>query len=133
MKLQLRAVRLFVRDLEAARGFYAETLGLTLRQDGSTYGYCVFDAGAVDLVVETVAHDAPADDQALVARFSGLSFAVDDIAAAHQRLQAMGVHFTGLPEAQFWGGWLATFCDPAGNELQLAQYGGPPPPEPVTP
>ena len=133
MKLRLRAVRLFVRDLEVARRFYAETLGLTLRQDGSAYGYCVFDAGAVDLVVETVAHDAPAEDQALLARFSGLSFAVDDIAAAHQRLQALGVHFTGLPEAQFWGGWLATFCDPAGNELQLVQYGASPSPDQDTP
>lgn len=131
-KLQLRAARLFVRDLEAARGFYAETLRLGLRQDGSGHGYCVFDAGAIDLVVEAVPHDAPAEDQALVARFSGLSFAVDDIAAAHRQLLALGVHFTGPPEAQFWGGWLATFCDPAGNELQLVQYGRTPPPDQET-
>ena len=81
----------------------------------------IFDCGGVRLVVEAVPADAPADEQALVGRFTGLSLAVGDIDAEHRRLAALGVRFTGAPERQFWGGWLATFCDPAGNELQLVQ------------
>jgi predicted enzyme related to lactoylglutathione lyase len=32
------------------------------------------------------------------------------------------VRFSSAPEEQFWGGWLATFADPAGNAFQLVQY-----------
>jgi len=34
----------------------------------------------------------------------------------------MSVRFPGAPEAQSWGGLLATLRDPAGNEIQLVQY-----------
>jgi predicted enzyme related to lactoylglutathione lyase len=122
---RIAALRLFVRDAVAARDFYALALGLRLQHDGCAAGYCVFDVGGVDLVVEAVPADAPADEQALVGRFTGLSFAVDDLAAARARLGAAGVHFTGEPELQDWGGCLATLVDPDGNALQLVQYPGP--------
>ena len=54
-------------------------------------------------------------------RFTGLSFAVDDVEAKHKELLALGVRFTGAPERQSWGGVLATFQDPEGNEMQIAQ------------
>ncbi|MFT3957121.1 MAG: VOC family protein [Piscinibacter sp.] len=38
---------------------------------------------------------------------------------AHQDLVGKGVRFTGPPERQFWGGVLATFSDPDGNQLQI--------------
>lgn len=117
----LGAVRLFVRDLAAALVFYRDTLELPLVAGGPAAGHLVFDVGGAQLVVETVAQDAPPDEQALVGRFSGVSLAVDDIAAAHAALRARGVAFSGAPEQQPWGGWLATLRDPAGNELQLVQ------------
>ncbi len=120
--MRLAALRIFVRDIVAARDFYARLLGLPPITDGAADGYCVFDLGGADLVIEAVAADAPADEQALVGRFTGASFAVDDIVAAHARLAACGVHVSGDPEPQFWGGMLATLRDPAGNELQLVQY-----------
>lgn len=119
--MQVSAIRIFVRDLAEARRFYAEMLGLQIKHDGMQFGYCVFDAGAIELVVEIVPHGAPAEDQALVGRFTGLSFAVADIAKEHSRMLTAGVSFTAAPENQSWGGWLATFEDPAGNALQLVQ------------
>jgi catechol 2,3-dioxygenase-like lactoylglutathione lyase family enzyme len=120
--MNLTTARLFVSNIEDARDFYAHTLGLRLLADGSRFGYCVFAAGPISLVVESVAPDAPADDQILVGRFSGLSFAVDDIAKTHRELADKGVVFTEEPERQAWGGIVATFKDPAGNQLQLAQH-----------
>jgi len=123
--LKLSAVRLFAHELAPCLAFYRDTLGLPLTQDGSGHGYATFDAGGgLSLVLEHVAADAPPEDQALVARFSGLSFAVPDIAVAHATLLALGVVFTGAPELQFWGGTLATLRDPAGNEVQIVQYPG---------
>ena len=118
---QLDAARLFVHDLEAAHGFYARTLGLPHRAGAPSAGFCVYDAGGVQLVVEAVAPDAPEDDHALVGRFTGLSFRVDDIRLRCAELKARGVHFVAEPEPQPWGGMLATFADPSDNLLQLVQ------------
>jgi len=119
--LKLSAARIFVRDLEAAQLFYRDALGLSQISGNPARGYCVFDSGGAQLVVESVADDAPDDEKVLVGRFTGLSFAVDDIAAAYERLRSRQVLFTGAPEPQAWGGILATFVDTSGNELQLVQ------------
>jgi predicted enzyme related to lactoylglutathione lyase len=73
-------------------------------------------------VVEAVAPDADEDEQALVGRHTGLSFAVDDIQAAQQSMAARGVPFASTPERQAWGGWTTSFEDPDGNALQLVQH-----------
>jgi len=120
--MNLNSARVFVRDIAQAKQFYEQSLGLALKADGTDHGYCVFDAGSALLVVETVGSEAPEEDQILVGRFTGLSFAVSDAHAKHKELTALGVEFTGEPEAQVWGGVIATLRDPAGNEFQIAQY-----------
>jgi predicted enzyme related to lactoylglutathione lyase len=120
--MNLSSARVFVKDLSAAHSFYAQALGLPLRAGGPEAGFCVYAAGNCQLVVESVASDAPVEDQALVGRFTGLSFTVQDIDAQHRRLVSRGVIFTSLPERQPWGGTLATLLDPAGNGLQLVQH-----------
>ena len=122
--MKLSAARVFVRDLAPSLQFYAGLLGLPLKAGGAGQGFLVLDLGGVDLVVESVPLDAPADEQILVGRFTGLSFAVQDMLASHAQLSAVGVRFTGAPELQAWGGILATFSDPEGNEMQLVQLPG---------
>ncbi len=119
--MNLNTARVFVRDLVLARRFYGEGLGLKLHAQDAGRGYCVFNAGNCELVVEAVAADAPPADLALVGRFTGLSFLVPNIHVAQQDLKARGVVFTSPPERQFWGGTLATVRDPDGNEFQLVQ------------
>jgi catechol 2,3-dioxygenase-like lactoylglutathione lyase family enzyme len=120
--MNLASIRLFVRDLPSALRFYSETLGLKLEADGSEWGHCIFRLNDILLVIELVAPDAPAGDQGLVSRFTGLSFRADDIHSEHRRLRDLGVEFTSPPEVQAWGGTMATFKDPSGNQLQLVQY-----------
>ena len=119
--MELNTARVFVKDIAAAKLFYSNKLGLPLKADGSQHGYCVFKAGSTELVVEAVADDAPEEDRVLVGRFTGLSFTVHDAREKHRQLVALGVPFTASPENQFWGGILATFQDPSGNELQIVQ------------
>jgi catechol 2,3-dioxygenase-like lactoylglutathione lyase family enzyme len=120
--MRVSGIRVFVREIDAAKAFFDSILNLPLVVDGRAQGFCVFKAGeGLDLVVEAVPADAPADERLLVGRFSGISFEVDDMAAAHARLLAAGVRFSGEPERQFWGGVLATFDDPSGNQFQLVQ------------
>ena len=120
--MELNTARVFVRDIAAAKQFYEQKLGLRLTDDGTAHEYCVFKSGSTALVVESVPDDAPEDAKALVGRFTGLSFTVQDTEAKHRELEALGVPFTDLPEKQFWGGILATLQDPSGNGLQIVQY-----------
>jgi catechol 2,3-dioxygenase-like lactoylglutathione lyase family enzyme len=122
-RLNLNTARIFVRDIAQAREFYRQTLGLKVRAENLAHGYCVFDAGNCELVVEAVSLAAPPDEQALVGRFTGLSFLVPNVHAAHKELSAKGVVFSGPPQRQFWGGTLATLKDPEGNELQIVHRG----------
>lgn len=114
----IAAVRVFVSDLDRARGFYQGTLGLPLRSEAGEA--LVFDAGNCILIVE---HCDAEEDKAhrLVGRFTGISFGVPDIAAAHRRLSEQQVPFDGPPITQDWGGQLAHFSDPDGNILTLVQ------------
>lgn len=120
--MKLAAARIFVRRLDEAADFYGRALGLKTKAMSTSLGYVVFDVGGCDLVVEQVPADAAAEDQAMVGRFSGLSFSVPDLVQTCQALSDQGLRFTSPPEAQPWGGQLATLLDPAGNALQLVQY-----------
>jgi catechol 2,3-dioxygenase-like lactoylglutathione lyase family enzyme len=119
--MQLSTARIFVRDLAQAQRFYGSSLGLPLIASSPQHGYSVFNAGALQLVLESVTSDAPSEEQALVGRFTGLSFTVANVHEKFQALVAAGVAFSEAPEPQAWGGILATFKDPDGNELQIVQ------------
>jgi lactoylglutathione lyase len=121
MELIPDAIRIFVDDGAAAQSFYRDTLGLPLWVGAPELGYLVFDFEGLRLVVET---GEPHEDESrpLVGRIVGLSFRVRDIHEAYRELQSRGVHFTGRPEKQHWGGTLAHFRDPAGNVLSLVEH-----------
>lgn len=114
---RISSIRVFVFDLEAARRFYDETLGLAGRSDGEDY--TTFTLGDVRLIIEPV---EPTSEYALlVGRFTGFSFAVADVNAAYEDLKGRGVAFLDPPELQPWGGILAHFEDADENILTIVQ------------
>jgi predicted enzyme related to lactoylglutathione lyase len=118
--MNLGAARVFVRDIGEAKVFYSQRLGLVVEAADEEHGFCMFDTGATKLIIEAIGSE-DGESRELVGRFTGLSFPVADIHAKHRQLSAAGVEFSGAPEQQYWGGWLATFKDPSGNGLQLVQ------------
>ena len=119
--MRLAATRIFVSQWTEALDFYVALLGPPTSV-GPGQAFAVFDGKPSDVIVEPVADDAPAEDRALVGRFTGISFAVDDLDRVHLELTAAGLTFTGAPALQPWGGRLATIADPSGNQIQLVQY-----------
>jgi catechol 2,3-dioxygenase-like lactoylglutathione lyase family enzyme len=119
--MRLAAARVFVTDLRRSTSWYQRCLGTVPAAGGPEAGYVVFDVGA-DLVLETVATDSDIAAGDLIGRFTGLSFAVADVAATVAALAEQGVRVIGPPEPQSWGGTLATVADPDGNQIQLVQY-----------
>ncbi len=112
------SIRLFCRDLAAARDFYGGLLRLP--EVAATADWLVFDLGTLQLIVEPVAED---DDEGaeMVGRFTAFSFSVDDAERVCDHLAAAGVEIVGRPERQPWGGTLAHLKDPSGNVLTLVQ------------
>jgi len=109
-----------VDDLEAARTFYGETLGLKTSVE---YGLMTLHlAGGRDTLVYEKDDFTPAS-------YTILNFPVDDIEAAVDELTGRGVTFERYEGAtqddrgimRDVGPYIAWFTDPAGNVLSVLQ------------
>ena len=110
-----------VADLERARAFYADVLGLELSSEGSEEGVLLFRTGATQLVVYQSA-------EAGTNRANAVVWGVgDDLDAIVEALEARGVRFEHYPEIGALDGnvhhagraklvWLK---DPDGNILHI--------------
>ena len=116
--MKLYAIRVLVRNWPGACTFYRDALGFPERYRNEEFGWAEYDLGGPCLGVERV-DEGDDEGAAMVGRFLGVSFQVDDIQARHRELVARGVEFTSPPRQQPWGGWLAHFRDPDGNVLTL--------------
>jgi catechol 2,3-dioxygenase-like lactoylglutathione lyase family enzyme len=109
-----------VNDLEKARDFYGQTLGLKTSEDHGLLTLHI--AGDRDTLVYPKPDHAPAS-------YTILNFPVDDIDAAVEELAARGVRcerYDGFEQDEngvFRGGgpYIAWFKDPAGNVLSVLQ------------
>jgi predicted enzyme related to lactoylglutathione lyase len=112
-----------VKDLVAARPFYAETLGLQVSV--LPMGLSIQLANGGKLFLYAKPNHTPAS-------FTVLNFPVDDIDAAADELKAAGVSFEkyegeietdekGIHRGGNGGPQIAWFKDPAGNILSVLQ------------
>ncbi|MFB7544849.1 VOC family protein [Streptomyces zaomyceticus] len=114
-----------VDDLDAARRFYGETLGLKVDEEGQDDMRMLF----LTLAGRTRVFVYPKDDHA-PATFTILNFAVDDIDRAVDELTGRGVTLEryegfeaddkGIVRVE-GGPAIAWFTDPAGNVLSVLQ------------
>jgi catechol 2,3-dioxygenase-like lactoylglutathione lyase family enzyme len=110
-----------VPDIEAARQFYGDVLGIEISEE---YGLLTLhlDGGARPTLVYPKPDHAPAG-------YTILNFPVDDIDAAVDALTERGVEilrYDGMPQDERGimreeGPYIAWFADPAGNVLSVLQ------------
>lgn len=112
-----------VNDIDLARAFYAETLGLTVTDNEMGFLNLHLASGAVVLVYGKSDHSP--------ASYTVLNFEVDDVDSAVHDLNARGVvtkiygddviptDANGI--ARGMGPTIAWFLDPAGNVLSVLQ------------
>jgi predicted enzyme related to lactoylglutathione lyase len=109
-----------VDDLERAREFYGQTLGLQTSEENGLLTLHI--AGGTVVLVYPKPHHVPAD-------YTILNFPVEDIDAAVGALSTRGVElarYDGLDQdesgiARGPGPYIAWFKDPAGNVLSVLQ------------
>jgi lactoylglutathione lyase len=119
--MKIGFVKVFVTDLEKSLEFYTKTLGMELDFTDERH-WAQFKSGEdVSLAIEKCDAGHVVQGSNVVGRFVGVTFMVDDIAETYEHLVGRGVHFTGPPEKQHWGGTLAHFKDLDGNVLTLMQ------------
>jgi catechol 2,3-dioxygenase-like lactoylglutathione lyase family enzyme len=110
-----------VDDVQAAKHFYTETLGLEVTEANGLLNLHLAGGG------EVVAY--PKGDQHTPATFTILNFQVEDIDAAVDELTKRGVVFQRYPGIEAdekgvvrgGGPLIAWFTDPAGNILSVLQ------------
>jgi catechol 2,3-dioxygenase-like lactoylglutathione lyase family enzyme len=124
MNQRVHLITLGVRDYEASKKFYAETLGWKISRPQE--GVVFFQAGGVVLSLfprEELAKDASVSPEGN--GFAGFSLAynarseaeVDEIIGD---LRSKGVKILKEPQKVFWGGYSSYFADPDGYCWEVA-------------
>lgn len=106
-----------VKSFDTAIPFYRDTLGFELQFCEPEFHFASFK---VDDLMFSLAEGAE-DTHGTGNRNTGIGFMVADVDAAHAELAARGVKFTMGPGKMPWGGYMAMFVDPDGNEFYLDQ------------
>ena len=114
MKISMKNVVIFVRDLAVAKKFYVEQLGLPLVQETQMM-LEFFPGEGTKFGVAMAMHEAA---MPLVGRHTGITLTVDEIVTLCRELAAAGVKFAEPLEASPWGK-MAVVCDPDGNQIAL--------------
>jgi catechol 2,3-dioxygenase-like lactoylglutathione lyase family enzyme len=105
-------VSFLTQDVQRAKRFYAETIGLTVETEGEHD--LELRAGQVTLDV----FDPSSQGQPFAPSLGGIALRVSDVAEARSELEAKGVSFKG--ETLDTGVChMAFFEDPDGNQLML--------------
>jgi len=130
--MRIYVTSVLVDDQAKALAFYTETLGFVKKNDiplGEASWLTVVspdDPDGTELLLEPDGHPAAKPFKAaLVADGIPLtSFAVDDVDAEYERLQALGVRFTQPPTAM-GPTTTAVFDDTCGNLIQIVHVVAP--------
>lgn len=107
-------IRVPVRDIEQAKHFYGEVLGLAKNPNSPADDWVEYEAGNVTLAVMT----PDTHDYEFAALPPGtIALRVSDVAEAKARLEAAGVEVTEVWDSGACRG--AGFGDPDGNRILL--------------
>ena len=120
---ELRLI-LTVDDLDGALGLYCDALGLEQLEEWTTETSrgVLLAAGRATLELADEGHAAEVDRLEVGRRVAGpvrLAFAVDDSAAAAERLVEAGAELVGGPVETPWGDVNVRLAVPGGTQLTL--------------
>jgi len=108
-------ITFYVSDLKKAAKFYEEILGLEKKYGYSSY--VGFECGGVEIGLT----QKLTGGQKVNLLSPSVEFLVDDVEKVYNELKKNGVKFTKELHDEPWGGRQATFTDPDGNILEIAQ------------
>ena len=117
MECRIGYVIVGVKSFETALPFYRDTLGFEFLFCEPEMHFASFRVGDMTFSLAEGAEETHGSGD----RNTGIGFVVPDLDAAHAELAAKRVKFTMGPGKMPWGGYMAMFVDPDGNEFYLDQ------------
>jgi lactoylglutathione lyase len=111
---------LFVKDLDRARDFYRNVMGLEFAHDHDSFelgpdAFLLIDHATADDLLSR----ADVDHEPARGARSVIVTEVEDVDAAYEELRAKGVEFIRTPQDRHWGMRCAHFTDPDGNVWEI--------------
>jgi len=116
MSVSMKNIVLFVTDLQKAKTFYADLLGLPVAGE-SQMMMEFFPGSGTTLGIALAMQD---EARALVGRHTGITLKTDEIDKLCERLKEGGATFIEPLEESPWGK-MAVIADPDGNQFALVQ------------
>ena len=117
MDIKLDYVIVGVKALEPAVAFYRDVMGFQFLFSEPEMHWASFKVGGMMFSLAEGAEETHGTGD----RNTGIGFVVPDLDAAHAELAGKGVFFSMGPGKMPWGGYMAMFKDPDGNEFYLNQ------------
>ena len=117
MDIRIDYVIVGIRSLDSAVAFYRDVMGFELLFCEPEFHFASFKVGDMRFSLAEGAEET----HGVGDRNTGIGFAVGDLDAACAELAGKGVKFTMSPGKMPWGGYMAMFVDPDGNEFYLDQ------------
>lgn len=108
-------VTFYVSDLKKATKFYEKILGLEKKYEYPSY--VGFECGGVEIGLIPKLPEG----QRVSPLSPSVEFLADDVEEVYNELKNKGVKFSRELHNEPWGGRQATFTDPDGNILEIAQ------------
>ncbi|MDH7507801.1 MAG: VOC family protein [Methanomassiliicoccales archaeon] len=111
--------RIPVRDLSSALFFYSEVLGLDIALDRRSENWV--ELGPAEPMGKIALYVPSEFDKRQPGGPTGVVLETDSIYDLHRRLVDEGTRFIMKPQRQEWGGLMAIFADPDGNEICVVE------------
>jgi len=119
----IRAITLFVEDLEATKQFYREVFGLPVTYEDDNSAVFTFENTLINLLKTTAAVNL-IEPAAVASREAGarvqFTIEVEDVDAMCAELAKRGVELLNGPIDRPWGIRTASFRDPGGHIWEIA-------------
>lgn len=121
-KKRIGAINLIVGDIEGARAFYRDVLGLPLQDEDEETAMFRLEEMYVFLQRGSAQHGADGDALRLAKTGVGqFVIFVDDVDAVGAELRERGLEVISGPASREWGMRTLTFADPGGHTWEITQ------------
>ncbi|MFQ5647666.1 MAG: VOC family protein [Candidatus Aenigmatarchaeota archaeon] len=122
MELKAGPIQIFVSDIEKAKKWYSEVLGMELIEEWPDFKCILMKLGETEFDIGVPNPGwGKGWDKVKVGGRTPIFFETDDISKTADELKKKGVRFVEEPSKSPWGEFKAVFADPDGNEFTLVQ------------
>jgi predicted enzyme related to lactoylglutathione lyase len=118
MPARVAHISIYGTDLSRLIAFYRDVVGWPQVSEDEPFHYARLDGGSVWVGLGAVEAGSELA-KSLVGRHTGIGLEVTDVDETYEALRKRGVVFSMPPTRQPWGGYMAMFLDPDGNEIEL--------------